>query len=221
MVLLSNNGTSITEAIYDAWFTSSSRFYERSSKMLEMTPTESKKAAKAREIRYATDESYLGWIIVAATEVGICAIEFGENPEALEEQIHRQFPQAKFCETDPTFKQWLTQLIAFIELPERDLNLPLDIQGTVFQQQVWQALQAIPTGSTLSYSELANKIGNPKAVRAVARACASNKIAVAIPCHRVIGSDGTLTGYRWGIERKEALLEREVKRDPGIARISQ
>jgi len=160
------NGTSITETIYEAGFTSSSRFYDRSSKMLGMTPTEYKKGAKGREIRYATSESYLGWVLLAATETGICAIEFGENPEALEAQIHRQFPQAKSFENDLTFKLWLTQLIAFIELPERGFNLPLDIQGTVFQQQVWQALQAIPIGSTLSCSELANKIGNPKAVRA-------------------------------------------------------
>jgi len=175
----------------------------------KMPPTESKAGAKGKEIHYATGESFLGWVIVAATEKGICSIEFGENPEALVQQIHHQFPQAKFREDDHTFNQWVTQVIAFIEMPQSGLNLPLDIQGTVFQQQVWQALQAIPIGSTLSYTELAQKIGNPKAVRAVARACASNKIAVVVPCHRVVGSNGKLTGYRWGIDRKQALLERE------------
>ncbi len=174
-----------------------------------MPPTESKAGAKGREVHYATGESFLGWVIVAATENGICSIEFGESPEALEQQIHHQFPQAKFCKDHLTFNQWVTQIIAFIEMPQIGLNLPLDTQGTAFQQKVWQALQAIPVGNTLSYAELAQKIGNPKAVRAVASACASNQVAVVVPCHRVVGSNGKLTGYRWGIDRKQALLERE------------
>jgi len=177
--------------------------------MLGMTPTASKKAGKGREIRFAIGESFLGWLIVAATEKGICAIEFGDSPEALVQTIHQQFPQAIFHENDQILAQWLAQVITFIEVPKRELNLPFDIQGTVFQQQVWQALQSIPLGTTLSYGELATKISNPKAVRAIARACASNKVAVAIPCHRVVGRDGKLTGYRWGIGRKEALLARE------------
>jgi AraC family transcriptional regulator, regulatory protein of adaptative response / methylated-DNA-[protein]-cysteine methyltransferase len=147
--------------------------------------------------------------MVAATEIGICAIALGDNPDELVSEIYRRFPQAEFCNDDLTFKAWVADVISTIEMPKRSLNLPLDIQGTAFQRQVWQVLQAIPVGNTLSYQQVATQIGNPKAVRAVASACAANKLAIAIPCHRVVSSDGSLSGYRWGVDRKKALLELE------------
>lgn len=170
---------------------------------------EYKSGAKNQQIRFAVENTNLGWVIVAATEIGICAIALGDNPEELANEIQRQFPQAEFCDDDLIFQQWVADVVSTIEIPKRSLNLPLDIQGTAFQQQVWQVLRAIPVGSTLSYQQVATQIGKPKAVRAVASACAANKIAIAIPCHRVVGSNGSLSGYRWGVERKQALLELE------------
>lgn len=205
---------SITATIFESGYDSSSSFYTEAENILGMTAKEYKNGAKSKEIRFAVEDinknTNLGWVLVAATQKGICAIAFGDTSEELIDRIHIQFPQAKFCNNDPIFQQWVTAAIATIEVPQRSLNLPLDIQGTAFQQQVWQALRTIPIGSTLSYREVATQIGNPKAVRAVASACAANKLAIVIPCHRVIGSNGDLSGYRWGIERKRTLLEKEA-----------
>jgi AraC family transcriptional regulator, regulatory protein of adaptative response / methylated-DNA-[protein]-cysteine methyltransferase len=204
-----NQENTVTQAIYEAGFEATSSFYNRSTAILGMTPTTYKTGADGVEIQYAIKPCWLGWILVAATPKGICAIAFGDTPDALTTQLHHQFSNAKFCASDSTFEAWVEQVLAFVETPQKALNLPLDIQGTVFQQQVWKALQTIPVGHTASYAEVACQIGNPKAVRAVARACATNQIAVAIPCHRVVASSGALSGYRWGSDRKRALLERE------------
>jgi AraC family transcriptional regulator of adaptative response/methylated-DNA-[protein]-cysteine methyltransferase len=176
-----------------------------------MKPREYKKEAMNQEIRFAVENTNLGWVMVAATEIGICAIALGDNPDELANEIYQRFPQAKLGDDDPIFQQWVADIVSTIEMPRRSLNLPLDIQGTAFQQQVWRVLQTIPVGSTLSYQQVATQIGNPKAVRAVASACAANKLAIAIPCHRVVGSNGSLSGYRWGVDRKQALLELEKK----------
>ncbi|MGA7826337.1 MAG: methylated-DNA--[protein]-cysteine S-methyltransferase [Geobacteraceae bacterium] len=159
--------------------------------------------------------SYLGWVLVAATKRGICSITLGENPEALQEELRKRFPEAEFQEGDAAFADMVGKVVALIDSPRIGLDLPLDIQGSAFQQRVWQALQKIPAGTTVSYRELAGRIGNPKAVRAVATACAANPLAVAVPCHRVVRSDGDLAGYRWGLERKRALLEREAGDEKG------
>lgn len=177
--------------------------------MPEITSTEPKRETIGLPIRLAVKQFYLGWVAVAVTDRGICAIEFGDRAEELMTQVQNRFANAQFQAADADFDTWVDQVIAFVETPQQELNLPLDIQGTAFQQRVWSILQTIPAGSTATYTEVAQCLGNPKAVRAVARACASNQIAVAIPCHRVIGSKGALTGYRWGLERKQALLARE------------
>ncbi len=188
--------------------------------MLGMTSNQDKTGAVGGdiEVQFAIARSFLGWVLVAATERGICAIELGDMPELLTERFQTRFPTAQLQESDPTFSSWVAQVIRFIDnrdslsetLRERGLNLPLDIQGTAFQQRVWQALQAIPPGTTVSYAEVAKQIDQPTAIRAVATACAANTLAVAIPCHRVVRSNGDLSGYRWGIERKRALLDREA-----------
>jgi len=161
-------------------------------------------------IRFTINDSCLGQVLMAATVDGVCAIYLGDSPDALLEQLHRQFPDAHVQAAGSEFSDWAEQVTAFIEQPARGLKLPLDIQGTAFQQQVWQALQTIPPGATASYTEIAAKIGKPGAVRAVAQACAANPLAVAIPCHRVVRRDGGISGYRWHPERKRALLEREA-----------
>ncbi|MEW6674297.1 MAG: bifunctional DNA-binding transcriptional regulator/O6-methylguanine-DNA methyltransferase Ada [Thermodesulfobacteriota bacterium] len=201
--------TTVTDAIYKAGYESSSRFYETATKSLGMTPSEYQKGGKGKSIRYAVFQFYLGWVLIAVTEQGVCKIDFGNTPEILHTKLRADFPEAKLQVGDPAFKSTLSQILPFLEAPEHGLTLPLDIQGTAFQRQVWAALQTIPAGSTATYAEIAKRIGRPKAARAVAQACAANKIAVAIPCHRVVRSDGDLGGYRWGIERKQAILERE------------
>ncbi len=201
---------SVTQAMYNAGFETSSSFYDKSTRLLGMTPTEYKRGARGIAIQFAVKPVWLGWVLVAATTKGICTISLGDTAEALTTQLQRQFPHAQIQESDPIFEDWIEQVLAFIETPQRGFNLPMDIQGTAFQQRVWQVLQTIAPGSTASYSEIAQQIGNPKAVRAVARACASNQLAVVIPCHRVVGNDGSLKGYRWGSDRKRALLEREA-----------
>jgi AraC family transcriptional regulator of adaptative response/methylated-DNA-[protein]-cysteine methyltransferase len=174
-----------------------------------MNPSDFQKGGKGMNISYAIVQSYLGWMLVAATPLGICTIIFGDSPDLLYEQLAKRFPQAILVKGDLSFSQWVNQITSFLENPSRGLRLPLDIQGTAFQKQVWMALSDIPCGTTVSYSDIAACIGSPKAVRAVASACASNQIAVAIPCHRVVRSNGDLAGYRWGLERKRKLLERE------------
>lgn len=202
-----DNGASVTTAIYDAGYNTSSRFYEGATERLGMSATHYKSGAAGLNIRYAVAQSWLGWLIVGRTEQGICAIEFGESPTQLVDRLHERFPKAELHISEGG--DWLTQVLEKVEAPNKDFNLPLEIQGTAFQQQVWQALQTIPSGETRSYAEIAKQIERPAAVRAVAQACASNKVAVAIPCHRVVRSDGTLSGYKWGLERKKKLLERE------------
>jgi len=200
---------SVTDAIYGAGFESSSRFYESATASLGMKPSEFRQGGVGMAIRYAVTRCYLGWVLVAATDKGICRIDLDATPEALEARLRADFPQADLQADGTGFDQVLAEVVALLEAPERGLSLPLDIQGTAFQRRVWTALQEIPAGSTASYSEIAARIGAPKAARAVARACASNRLAVAIPCHRAVRSDGGLGGYRWGLDRKEAILERE------------
>lgn len=204
-------GESVTDALYEAGFNSSGRFYAVSDQLLGMTPKAYRDGGTNAQIRFAIGRCFLGALLVAQTERGICAILFGDNAEELETDLRRRFPRATFEPADAVFSQTVAQVVAFIETPAKGLNLPLDIQGTVFQQQVWQALQNIPAGHTASYQEVAERIGSPRAVRAVAAACAANPLAVAVPCHRVLRNDGGLSGYRWGVERKQALLDREAE----------
>lgn len=200
----------VTEAIYDAGFNSSGRFYAQSSGILGMTPRAFRTGGTHSRIRFAVGECSLGSILVAATEKGVCAILMGDDPEALVRDLQDRFPRAEFSGGDREFDAMVGTVLRFVEAPKAGLELPLDVRGTAFQQRVWQALRSIPPGSTVSYSEVAERIGAPKSVRAVAQACAANAIAVAIPCHRVVRHDGGLSGYRWGLERKRTLLEREA-----------
>jgi AraC family transcriptional regulator, regulatory protein of adaptative response / methylated-DNA-[protein]-cysteine methyltransferase len=199
----------IAGAIFDAGYNSGSRLYEKSEDVLGMTPSSYRDGASGLHLRYAIVECFLGCMLVAATDRGLCAIQFGSHSGELVENLQARFPKADLQLAGPDFKGWVSQVIAFIETPRQGLELPLDVQGTAFQQRVWSALRTIPAGETRSYTEVAQQIGQPRAVRAVASACAANKLAVAIPCHRVVRSDGGLGGYRWGIERKETLLDLE------------
>jgi len=202
-------GAKVTAAIYDAGFNSNAPFYGSSNGLLGMTPSAFRGGGSGESIRFAVGECWLGSILVAATDKGICAISFGDDPERLVHDLQDRFAQAKLIGADATFEQSVAKVIAFVEAPAVALDLPLDIRGSVFQRRVWQALREIKPGSTASYAEIAQRIGQPRAVRAVAQACATNPVALAIPCHRVIRTDGSLSGYRWGVERKRALLERE------------
>ena len=201
----------VTAAIYDAGFNSNGRFYANASEVLGMAPTDFREGGAGQDIRFAIAECWLGLILIAASERGVCAILFGDVPEELRRDLQDQFPRARLIGGDKSFEELTAKVIAFVEAPGQGLDLPLDIRGTAFQHRVWDALRRIPVGSTASYAEIAEKIGAPKAVRAVARACATNRIAVAIPCHRVVRSDGALSGYRGGVERKRALLAKEAK----------
>lgn len=200
---------SITDAIYNAGYSSSSGAYTKKRDHLAMKPKEYKAGGDGVVIKYGLAKCILGWVIVAATDRGICAIEFGDDPALLPQQVQSRFPKARLEKAGPGFTSLIEEVVDFIKAPHNSFNIPLDIQGTAFQQQVWNILQQIKPGRTLSYTEVAEKTGNPNAVRAVATACASNKLAVVIPCHRVISKDGKISGYRWGIERKKALLENE------------
>ena len=200
----------VTEAIYDAGFNASSRFYATSTARLGMTPTAARRGGEGFVIRFAVGEASLGSVLVAATEKGVCAIMLGDDPDMLVQDLHNRFPRAKLVGGDADFERTVAAVVGLVEAPGRRLDLPLDIRGTAFQQQVWRALRAIPAGRTTTYAEIARAVGLPKAVRAVAQACAANPLAVAIPCHRVVRTDGGLSGYRWGVERKRKLLDREV-----------
>jgi AraC family transcriptional regulator of adaptative response/methylated-DNA-[protein]-cysteine methyltransferase len=200
----------VTEAIYDAGFNSNGRFYATSDKVLGMTPTNYRAGGANTEIRFAVGECSLGSILVARSEKGVCAILLGDDPDALVRELQDRFPRAELIGGDAGFEDLVARVVGFVEAPRQGLDLPLDVRGTAFQQRVWQALQEIPPGRTASYTEIARQIGAPKAVRAVAQACAANGLAVAIPCHRVVRNDGALSGYRWGVERKRALLDREA-----------
>jgi AraC family transcriptional regulator of adaptative response/methylated-DNA-[protein]-cysteine methyltransferase len=202
----------VTNAIYGAGFNSNGRFYAAANGRLGMTPTEYRAGGKHAVIRFAVGQCSLGAILVAATDKGICAIILGDDPDALVHELEDRFPKAKLIGGDKAFEKLVATVVGFVEAPNTGLDLPLDVRGTAFQHQVWRALRDIPAGSTATYAEVAARIGRPKAVRAVAQACATNPVAIAIPCHRVVRTDGALSGYRWGIARKRVLLKLERKR---------
>ncbi|CFB62174.1 bifunctional DNA-binding transcriptional regulator/O6-methylguanine-DNA methyltransferase Ada [Pandoraea apista] len=200
---------SVTSAFYDAGFNSNGRFYASADALLGMKPAAFRAGGKAESIRFAVAQCALGALLVAATSRGLCDISLGDDPEALVRDLQDRFPKAELVGADGEFERWVAQVVGFVESPRIGLSLPLDVRGTAFQQRVWQALREVPAGETASYAQIAERIGSPRAVRAVAQACASNKLAVAIPCHRIVHRDGTLSGYRWGVERKRALLANE------------
>jgi AraC family transcriptional regulator of adaptative response/methylated-DNA-[protein]-cysteine methyltransferase len=204
------SGNSVTEAIYDAGFNSSGRFYEKSTGILGMTPTQYRAGGANEEIRFAVGETSLGAILVASSKKGVASILLGTDPDTLVRNLQDRFPKARLIGADGDYEALVATVVGFVEAPNLGLDLPLDVRGTAFQQRVWQALQEIPVGQTVSYAEVARRIGSPKAVRAVAGACAANNLAVAIPCHRVVRNDGSLSGYAWGVERKRVLLDREA-----------
>jgi len=205
------DGSSVTEALYDAGFNSNSRFYEAADQLLGMKPGDFRAAGQNNDIRFAVGQCSLGAILVAQSARGICAILLGDDPHQLVCDLQDQFRRANLIGADAEFEQLIAHVVGFIEAPAIGLDLPLDVRGTAFQERVWQALCEIPVGSTASYADIAQRIGSPKAVRAVAQACGANSLAVAIPCHRVVRSDGNLSGYRWGVERKRELLSRETR----------
>ncbi len=205
-----DRSNTVTEAIYGAGYNSNGRFYEQSNEVLGMTPTNYRAGGANTEIRFAIGECSLGSILVAASERGVCAILIGDDPDELARDLQDRFPRAHLIGGDAEFEKLVAKVVGFVEAPALGLDLPLDVRGTAFQQRVWQALREIPAGKTASYTQIANRIGAPKAVRAVGAAIGANPLAVAIPCHRVIRNDGSLCGYRWGVERKRALIEREA-----------
>ncbi|MGI9169867.1 MAG: bifunctional transcriptional activator/DNA repair enzyme AdaA, partial [Caulobacteraceae bacterium] len=202
--------STVTQAIYDAGFNSNGRFYETSKALLGGTPTAWRAGGARETIRFAVGRCSLGDILVAASDQGVCAILFGDDPDALARELQDRFPNAGLVGGDAGFERLVAQVVGFVESPSLGLDLPLDVRGAAFQHRVWRALRDIPAGATASYGELARAIGAPGSARAVAGACAANALAVAIPCHRVVRTDGALSGYRWGVERKRALLEREA-----------
>lgn len=201
----------VTDAIYDAGFNSSGRFYETANHVLGMTPTKFRRGGAGTDIHFAIGECSLGPILVAQSGKGVCSILIGDDAGKLVHDLQDQFPNANLIGGEPGYEELVAKIVGLIETPGIGLDLPLDIRGTAFQQRVWKALKQIPPGATATYSEIAQRIGMPKAVRAVAQACGANALAVAIPCHRVIRNDGSLSGYRWGVDRKRALLEREAQ----------
>jgi AraC family transcriptional regulator of adaptative response/methylated-DNA-[protein]-cysteine methyltransferase len=202
-------GEGVAQSVYAAGFGASSRAYEAAPHGLGMTPGARRRGGKGETIRYTIVATPVGQAIVAATDRGICMTALGDDSARLEAELRQRFPAATLVAADGALAGWAEQIVHFITRPEAQPDLPLDISGTAFQAQVWRALQKIPPGRTMSYSELAAALGRPQAVRAVAQACANNKLALLVPCHRVVRSDGELAGYRWGIERKRALLARE------------
>ncbi len=207
-----DRGDRVTDALYEAGYGSSSRLYEQADGRLGMTPAAFRDGGRGTELRFAVGHCSLGAVIVAASQRGIAAIELGDDPDALVRGLEDRFPKATLIGGDAEFETLVARVVAFVEAPAAGLDLPLDVRGTAFQERVWQALRAIPAGRTATYTEIATAIGLPKAVRAVAQACGANPAAVAIPCHRVVRTDGSLSGYRWGVERKAALLAREGAR---------
>ena len=203
------SAASVTDALYDAGFNSNSRFYESADHVLGMKPSDYRARGQNTEIHFAVGECSLGAILVAQSQRGVCAILLGDDPNALVEDLQERFREANLIGANPAFEQLIAKVVGFIEVPALGLDLPLDVRGTAFQQRVWSALRDIPLGSTASYAEIAQRISAPKSFRAVAQACGANTLAVAIPCHRVVRSDGELSGYRWGVERKRQLLARE------------
>jgi AraC family transcriptional regulator of adaptative response/methylated-DNA-[protein]-cysteine methyltransferase len=203
------DGASVTDAIYAACFASTGRFYEDAPGRLGMTPSQFRAGGSDSTVRFAVGECSLGAILVAATDRGICAIELGDDPEALVRELQDRFHAAELLGGDSDFDALVARVVGLVEHPARGDELPIDVRGTAFQERVWQALRAIPAGETRTYADIARAIGAPSSVRAVAGACAANHVAVAIPCHRVVRTDGSLSGYRWGVERKAVLLARE------------
>lgn len=201
----------VTDAIYEAGFASSGRFYENAPAALGMTPRDFRARGRNVDIEYDMSPCALGVVLVARTTKGICAVMLGDSRESLVADLTHRFSKATLTEADNAFRHILAAVVQLIETPTQPFTLPLDLHGTIFQQRVWQALRDITPGTTISYGDLAARIGAPSSVRAVARACGANPVAVAVPCHRVVGKDGALTGYRWGLERKKALLGRERK----------
>jgi AraC family transcriptional regulator, regulatory protein of adaptative response / methylated-DNA-[protein]-cysteine methyltransferase len=204
------SGSSVTEAIYDAGFNSSGRFYEKSTDMLGMTPSQYRAGGNNEDIRFAVGQTSLGAILVASTNKGVAAILLGDDPDELVRDLQDRFPKAHLIGADNGYEALVVRVVGFVEAPKIGLNLPLDVRGTAFQERVWKALQEIPAGATVSYAEIARRIGAPKSVRAVAGACAANNLAVAIPCHRVVRNDGAVSGYAWGVDRKRSLIDREA-----------
>lgn len=202
-------GHSVTRALYDAGFSSSSRLYERTAAQLGMTPDKYRRGAIAASIRYTCTESPLGRMLIAATDKGICSIQFADTDKELEQGLRREFPFASLRRKEDELSPWKKDLLRHMRGQKLQTQLPLDIQATAFQRRVWEYLQTIPFGESQSYSEVARNIGDPNATRAVARACATNPVAVVIPCHRIVRSTGELGGYRWGMERKKKLLALE------------
>ena len=205
------SGNSVTGAIYDAGFNSSGRFYERSTDMLGMTPSRYRAGGLNEEIRFAVGQTRLGAILVASSRKGVAAILLGDDPDGLVQDLQNRFQRARLIGADRDYEGMVARVVGFVEAPGVGLNLPLDVRGTAFQQRVWQALREIPLGTTASYAEIAERIGSPHAIRAVAGACAANNLAVAIPCHRVVRHDGAVSGYAWGVDRKQALLQHEAR----------
>jgi AraC family transcriptional regulator of adaptative response/methylated-DNA-[protein]-cysteine methyltransferase len=205
-----SRGQPVTEAFYDAGFNSSGRFYATSTAMLGMTPSRYRAGGAEEELRFAVGQSSLGAILVASSEKGVASILIGDDPDRLVRDLQDRFPKAKLVGGDADYEALVARVVGLVEAPALGLDLPLDVRGTAFQQRVWQALRALPAGTTATYSDIARTIGAPRAVRAVASACAANALAVAIPCHRVVRSDGALSGYAWGVERKRTLLNREA-----------
>lgn len=202
-------GVGITEAMYGAGFNSSARFYETAPEMFGMTPSAYRKGGEGETVWHAEGRCSLGCVLVAATKRGVCAILLGEDSQTLLADLKARFAKATIVDAEPSFGIWVDAVVRFVDDPAAGFGLPLDIRGTAFQRRVWEALRSIPPGKTVTYSELAKQLGNPRAVRAVAGACGANSLAIAIPCHRAIAANGALAGYRWGIDRKRKLLDRE------------
>lgn len=211
-------GLPVTEAVYAAGYGSPSRVYEQAGDALGMTPAVYRRGAAGVSIAYTLCETRLGWLLAGQTERGLCAVGLYDDPAAAEAALRAEFPGAELRRDDAALGARVGAIAAHLDGHPAALDLPLDVRATAFQQRVWQALRAIPSGETRTYSQIAAAIGQPSAVRAVASACANNRAAIVIPCHRVIGKDGSLTGYRWGIERKRALLELEAREQPDPAR---
>jgi AraC family transcriptional regulator, regulatory protein of adaptative response / methylated-DNA-[protein]-cysteine methyltransferase len=209
---LVRKGDSVTTALYESGFNSSSRLYEHASEELGMTPATYSRGGRGVNINYTIVGSSMGRLLVAMTERGVCAVRMGDNDTALEKDLRDEFPHAEITRADSTLREAVQKILSHLDNNEPRLDLPLDIRSTAFQRQVWERLRAIPYGQTLSYGQVAKALGNPGAVRAVGRACATNPVALVIPCHRVVREDKSLGGYRWGLERKKKLLEREKRK---------
>jgi AraC family transcriptional regulator of adaptative response/methylated-DNA-[protein]-cysteine methyltransferase len=202
-------GSDVTMAMYDAGFGSSSRLYEKAGENLGMTPTAYKKGGEGMKITYTITTSELGRILVARTIKGLCNVAFADDDAALEKNLKTEYPNAEIVKDAKVLKGFVDEILKHLSGKKQRLDLPLDIQATAFQMRVWELLRKIPYGETVSYSQIAEQLGDKKKVRAVAQACANNRIAVVIPCHRVVGKDGKLSGYKWGVKRKEQLLKKE------------